>query len=351
MLFPPKTACFAAMSAAAWVALAAAMPAQADPVADFYKDKRIELVISSTVGGGNDLFARLIARHIPQNMAGNPGVVSRNLPGAGGVTATNHLYNIAPKDGLAIGMVQNSALFEPLFGNDKALFDVAKINWLGSPSKDVGVLILWHNIPVDSIDEARKRGLMLGVSGGLNATPAFYARVMAHVFEINIKMIAGYPGQSEAFLALERGENEGYPSAFWSSLKVVKPDWIRDKKLKMIVHFGNKPHPELAGVPFAIDLLKDKPEARQLMTLASAPLAVGRPFLAPPEVPAERVAALQAGLAATFKDPAYLAECAKQNLDCDDSTTGPELAKIVYDTYNAPKATVEKLRELNNPAR
>jgi tripartite-type tricarboxylate transporter receptor subunit TctC len=272
------------------------------------------------------------------------------MPGAGGVTAANHLYNIAPRDGLAIAMVQNSALFEPLFGNDKAMFDVAKINWLGSPSKDVGVLIVWHDIPVDSLAEAQKRGLMLGVSGGLNATPAFYARVFAHVFDMPVKMIAGYPGQAEAFLGLERGENEGYPSVFWSSLKVVKPDWIRDKKIKMLVHFGAKPHPELAGVPFAIDVIKD-PQKRQLMEVASAPLAVGRPMLAPPEVPAERVRALQDAIFATLKDAQYLAECEKQNLECNDPTSGAELAKIITDTYNAPQATVAKLRELNNAGR
>lgn len=324
--------------------------ARADAVADFYKNKHIDLIISSTVGGGNDLSARLIARHFTRNMPGNPALVPRNMPGAGGVTATNHLYNIAPRDGLAIGMVQNSALFEPLFGNDKAKFDVAKVNWLGSPSKDVGVLILWHDIPVDSIADAQKRGLMLGVSGGLNATPAFYARVLAYVFDMPIKMIAGYPGQAEAFLALERGENEGYPSAFWSSLKVVKPNWIREKKIKMIVHFGNKPHPELAGVPFAVDLIKDAGK-RQLMELASAPLAVGRPMLAPPEVPSDRVRALQDAVFATFRDPQYLAECKKQNLECNDPTSGAALAKIIADTYNAPKETVAKLRELNNTGR
>ena len=160
------------------------------------------------------------------------------MPGAGGVTAANHLYNIAPRDGTAIAMIQNSAVFDPLYGNDAAKFDVAKINWLGSPNKDVGVLMLWHTVPVDSIEDAKKRGLVLGVSGGLNATPAFYSRVFAHVLGIPIKMVAGYPGQAEAFLALERGENEGYPSAFWSSLKAVKPDWIAEKKIKMILHFG-----------------------------------------------------------------------------------------------------------------
>jgi tripartite-type tricarboxylate transporter receptor subunit TctC len=337
---------------AAILAVSGGSPALAQKsVEDFYKGKNIDLVIGYSPGGGYDLYARMVAQHMGKHIPGNPNIIARNMPGAGGVTAANHLYNIAPRDGLAIGMVQNSALFEPLFGNDKAIFDVAKFNWLGSPSKDVGVLILWNTVPVNSIDDERKRGLMLGVSGGLNATPAFYARVLAYVFDINIKMIAGYLGQAEAFLALERGENEGYPSVFWSSLKVVKPDWIRDKKIKMIVHFGNKPHPELAGVPFAVDLLKDKPEARQLMEVASAPLAVGRPMLAPPDVPADRISALQAALAATMKDPAYLAECEKQNLECNDPTSGAELAKIIADTYNAPKAIVDKLKDLNNAPR
>ena len=346
----PRIAIVGSAVAMALAMIIAAPRAQAQTAPEFYKDKRIELVISSTVGGGNDLSARLIARHFSANMPGAPSIVPRNMPGAGGVTAANHLYNIAPRDGLAIGMVQNSALFEPLFGNDKAMFDVAKINWLGSPSKDVGVLILWHAVPVDSMAEAQKRGLMLGVSGGLNATPAFYARVLGHVFDMPVKMIAGYPGQAEAFLALERGENEGYPSVFWSSLKVVKPDWIRDKKIKMLVHFGDKPHPELAGVPFALDLIRDT-DKRSLMAVASAPLAVGRPILAPPEIPADRVRALQAALAATLRDPQYLAECGKQNLECNDPTSGAELAKIIADTYNAPAPLVAKLRELNNAVR
>jgi tripartite-type tricarboxylate transporter receptor subunit TctC len=320
----------------------------ADAVTDFYKGKHIDLVISSTVGGGNDLSARLLARYFSSNMPGNPTLIPRNMPGAGGVTAANHLYNISSKDGLAIGMIQNSAVFDPLYGNDKSLFDGSKFNWLGSPGKETAVLILWHTVPVDSFEVAQKRGLTLGVSGGLNATPAFYARVLASVFDMNIKMIAGYPGQAEAFHAMEQGENEGYPSAFWSSLKAVKPDWIRDKQIKMILQIGDKPHPELKGVPSALDLLKDKPDKRQIMELAVAPLAVGRPIMAPPNVPADRIAALRMAISATFKDPGYLSECTKQNLECSDPTSGEELAQIVAASYNAPKALTEKLRALNN---
>lgn len=320
---------------------------RAQDVAEFYKDKRIELLISSTVGGGNDLSARLIARFLSAHIPGRPGIIPRNMPGAGGVMAANHLYNIAARDGTTIAMIQNSAVFDPLYGNDAAKFDVAKINWLGSPNKDVGVLMLWHTVPVNSIEGARMRGLVLGVSGGLNATPAFYARVFTHVLGINIKMVAGYPGQAEAFLALERGENEGYPSAFWSSLKAVKPDWITEKKIKMILHFGAAPHPELTGVPFADEVLKGQPEARALMAVAAAPLAVGRPIMAPPEVPAARIEALRAALAATFRDPGYLAECVKQNLECGDPTSGAALQKIVTDTYATPAPLVQKIRDLN----
>lgn len=334
----------ASVTACLWTAAAMA---QADPVADFYKDKRVEILISSTAGGGNDISARMIARHIRALMPGEPTFIPKNMPGAGGVTAANHLYNVASRDGLAIAMVQNSALFEPLYGNDKALFDVRKFNWLGSPNKDVGVLMLWHTVPVDDLAQARKRGLVLGVSGGLNATPAFYARVLSHVFDMNIKMVAGYPGQNEAFIAMERGENEGYPSAFWSSLKAVKPGWIRDRQIKMILHFGQSAHPELKDVPFADDLLKNDPQKRELMAAAAAPLAVGRPMMAPPETPPARVSALRSALVATFRNEAYLAECAKLNLECADPTTGAELEKIIVDAYSAPADVVRKIRELN----
>jgi tripartite-type tricarboxylate transporter receptor subunit TctC len=329
-------------------AVAVPLSARADTAADFYKDKHIDLIISSTVGGGNDISARLLARYFTANMAGNPALIPRNMPGAGGVTAANHLYNISPKDGTAIGMIQNSAVFDPLYGNDKAMYDGSKFNWLGSPGKETAVLFLWHTVPVNTFAEARTRGLVLAVSGGLNATPAFYSRVLAHVFHMNIKMIAGYPGQSEAFLAIERGEVEGYPSAFWSSLKSVKPDWIAEKKIKMILQIGDTPHPGLAGVPSALDLLKDKSEERQLMELAVAPLAVGRPMLAPPNVPGERIAALRTAIAATFKDSGYLRECEKLKLECSNPTSGEELAKIVADSYHAPQPLISKLRAVNN---
>jgi tripartite-type tricarboxylate transporter receptor subunit TctC len=339
------------LAAALMFALAPALTlsaAHGQTAAEFYKDKRIDLIISSTVGGGNDVSARLLARYFSANMPGGPTLIPRNMPGAGGVTAANHVYNISAKDGTAIGMVQNSAVFDPLYGNDKAQYDGSKFNWLGSPGKETAVLIVWNTVPVKDFAEARQRGLTLGVSGGLNATPAFYARVLAHVFDMKIKMIAGYPGQAEAFLAMERGENEGYPSAFWSSLKSVKPDWISEKKIKMLLQIGDVPHPELPGVPSALDLLKTNKEMLPLMELAVAPLAVGRPMLAPPGVPQDRIAALRGAIMKTFKDPGYLTECDRLQLECTNPTSGEELAKIVEGSYNAPGPLTSQLRELNN---
>jgi hypothetical protein len=321
-----------------------AASADAQSVADFYKDKQVKLVISSAVGGGYDAYARTISRYWGKHLPGNSVIVPQNMPGAGGVKAGNFLYGAAPKDGLTIGALQNTVPFEPLLGNDKALFDSTKFNWLGSPSQEIGVLTVWHTVPVNTIEDAKKHQLILGASGA-NSTPAFYARVLQAVFDIKIKLIVGYPGQTEALLGTERGENEGYPSAFWSSLKVVKPDWIKEKKIKFIVQYGLAPSPELKDVPFALDLIKN-PEDKQLMEVASAQLALGRPILTPPDVPADRVKTLRDSLWATFKDKSYLADCAKQRLECDAPVTGDQMQDILKRAYGAPKAVLTRLRDI-----
>ena len=331
-----------------WLLVAAfagtAVSAQAQDVGSFYKDKQIKLIISSAVGGGYDAYARTISRYWSKHIPGNPVVVPQNMPGAGGVKAGNFLWEAASKDGLNVGALQNTVPFEPLLGNDKALFDSTKFNWLGSPSQEIAVLTIWHTVPVNTIADAKKHELILGASGA-NSTPAFYARVLQAVFDIKIKLIVGYPGQTDALLGTERGENEGYPSAFWSSLKVVKPDWIRDKKIKFIVQYGMQPEPELKGVPFALDLIK-KAEDKQLMEVASAQLALGRPILTPPGVPADRVKALRQSLQDTFKDPAYLADCEKQRLECDAPVTGDQMQEILQRAFDTPKPVLTRLRDI-----
>jgi len=324
----------------------AALPAAAQDLTSVYKGQQIKLIISSPPGGGYDAYARLIARHMGNHLPGNPSVIAQNMPGAGGVKAANFLYTIAPKDGLTIGNLQNTVPFEPLYENKQATFDTAKFNWLGSPSKEVALLAVWHTVPVNSIEEAiaKNHTFILGASG-INSTPAFYGRVLQAVFGIKIKLIAGYPGQTDALLGTERGENEGYASAFWSSLKATKPDWIRDKQIKFLVQMALEPHPELKDVPFALDMIK-KPDDRLLMELAAAQLAIGRPMVAPPEVAPARIAALRKSLDDTYLDPGFLAECDKQRLECDSPVSGEQMQEILRRVFASPAPVVARLRDI-----
>jgi hypothetical protein len=318
--------------------------ANAEDLAAFYKGKQVKFIISSAVGGGYDAYSRTVSRYWGNHIPGQPTIVPQNMPGAGGVKAGNYLWDVASKDGLTVGNLQNTVPFEPLLGNKLALFDTNKFNWLGSPSKEVALLAVWYTVPVNTIEDARKHELIMGASGA-NSTPAFYARVLQAVFDIKMKLIVGYPGQTEALLGTEKGENEGYPSAFWSSLKVVKPDWIRDKKLKFPLQYALEPHPDLKDVPFALDIIK-KPEDKQLMEVASAQLTLGRPMLAPPGVAAGTVAMLRSTLIETFKDPAYLADCEKQRLECDAPVSGPQMQDILKRAYATPVPVLNRLRKI-----
>jgi tripartite-type tricarboxylate transporter receptor subunit TctC len=321
-----------------------AISADAQTPAEFYKDKQIKFVVSSSVGGGFDTYTRLIARHMQKHMAGTPAFVVQNMAGAGGVRAANFLYSVAPKDGTTIALFQNSVPFEPLYGNKQALFDANMLQWLGSPSQEFAVFAIWHTVPVDKIDDAKTYELVVGAPGS-NSSPAFYGRLFRSVFDIKIKILAGYPGAAEALLAMERRENDGNSSSYWSSLKAVRPDWIAEKKLKFLLQYGPHPHPELPGVPFALDLLKD-PVKHEMMVVASAPLVMGRPIAAPPGVPADRIAALRAALAETFKDADYLAECATLRLECDSPVSAQTVTDEVARAYRASPEVVRELRQI-----
>ena len=318
--------------------------AHAQAPGDFYRDKQIKFVVSSSAGGGFDTVTRLVARHLHKHIPGSPSVVVQNMPGAGGLRAANFLYAVAPKDGTTIGLFQNTVPFEPLFGNRQATFDANRLQWLASPGLEYAVFAIWHTVPVDTIEDARTHELAIGAPGS-SSSPAFYGRVFQAVFDIKIRIIAGYPGAAEVLLGTERRENDGNASAYWASLKAIRPEWIAEKKLKFLLQYGAHPHPELKGVPFALDLIKD-PVKRQIMEVASAPLALGRPIAAPPDVPADRVAALRAALAETFRDPEYLADCAGLRLECDEPASGEAIADTLARAYRASPDAVRELRRI-----
>ena len=212
------------------------------------------------------------------------------MAGAGGIVATNHLFNVAAKDGTVIGGVQNNTPFEPLFGAKGPSYDPLKFNWLGTPSIEVAMLTVWHKAPVSTWQEAQKTEFTVG-SSGVNSTPSFYGRLLNETLGLKQKIIVGYQSQTHAFLAMERGEVDGYPSVFYNSLMATRPNWLKDKMIKLLVQMGLEKERNIPDVPFALDLLTN-PDDKLLSIAAYAPLQAGRPYLMPPGVPADRVAAM-----------------------------------------------------------
>jgi tripartite-type tricarboxylate transporter receptor subunit TctC len=326
--------------------LVAADPAAAQSIADFYKGKTLTIVVTTAAGSSNDIYARAITAHLAKHIPGNPSIVVKNVVGAGGLAGVNQLaQDAASQDGLTIGSTLPTVPFEPFYGNAEARFDALKVNWLGTPTIDSAVLMTWNSVPVDSVADAKSRGLILGATGAVS-TPAFYARVLKGLFDIPIKLVAGYKSQPEAMLALERGEIEGYPSSFWSTMKATKADWIAEKKVKFLMQYGSAPHPDLKGIPFADDLLTDA-DKKLLMKIAVAPLVVARPMFAPPGVSVERVAVLQKAMSDTFADPEFRADCKKQNLECNVPNTGAQSTAVIREVYAVTPAIQKRFQEIS----
>ena len=330
------------------VATACASSASAQSVAEFYKDKTVTLISSSAPGGGYDTLSRIIANHLGKYLPGSPVVVVKNMAGAGGIVATNHLYNVAAKDGTVIGGVQNNTPFEPLFGAKGPSYDPLKFVWLGTPSIEVAICTVWHTAPVSTWQEAQKKEFTMG-SSGVNSTPSFYGRLLNETLGFKQKIIVGYQSQTHAFLAMERGEVDGYPSVFYNSLMATRPNWIKDKQVKLLVQMGLEKERNIPDVPFALDILTNEDD-KLLSIAAYAPLQAGRPYLMPPGVPADRVAAMQKAMMETFKDPAFIAEANKRGMDVSSPRSGDELRDLLVRVYTkTPDHIVQRLRKISTP--
>ncbi|MFN3891302.1 MAG: Bug family tripartite tricarboxylate transporter substrate binding protein [Beijerinckiaceae bacterium] len=336
-----KTAFLGAVAGGLLASICGLASARADD--DFYKGKQINFVVASASGGGYDVIARMIGRHWPRYLKGEPAIIVQNMPGAGGIRAANWLYNVAPKDGLTIGMINNTIVFDPIYGNKQAQFDSRRFNWLGTPSQETGLLIVWHTVPVKNIEEARTRELIMGASGA-GSTPAFFARVLSTLFDFKVKIIPGYKSQTDSFHAMEQGENDGNASPFWSSLKANYPHWLAEKKIRPLLYYGGVRDPEIPA-PYALDLLKD-PDSRAVLELAQAGLTMGRPILAPPGVDASKVDLMRKTLTELFADREFLAECKKQGLDCTSPLSGKQMTDFVEKIYQTPKSARDKIAEI-----
>ena len=328
------------------MSLAASVSGKADDAEEFYRGKTIDLIVASTPGGGYDAMARVYARHLPRYIPGAPAVVVRNMPGAGGLVAANYLYNTASRDGTVIATVQQGVVFQPLFGEKQARFDALKFNWVGNANSEVGIFLVWHTSKVKTIQDAASTELAAAATDGGSST-AFTYRLLNGLLGTKLKIVTGYPGANESFMALERGEVEGFFTV-WTSMK-ARVNLLRNNLVRMLVQISMAKAPDLPDVPLASDFVKSDFD-RQVLDLSNAPGTLGRPYIMPPGVPPERLRILQTAFVNTSKDEAFRKELASVNLEVDNVISGTDAAKLLQRFYQSPKDVVAKVESLSKPA-
>jgi tripartite-type tricarboxylate transporter receptor subunit TctC len=315
--------------------------AQADPVAAFYQNKNLSVVIGIPPGGGYDLSARIFARHIGKHVAGNPGVVAQNMPGANSIVAANHVYNVAPQDGTVIWTGSRTTPFEPLFGNPNARFDPRKAQWICSLSSEIGVIFVWHTMPHRTFEDLYKHDVVVGATAA-GAENMIFSTALNFLLNTKFKIVRGYRGQAPLLLAIERGELQGSGHSSWSGFSTERPDWIKEKKVRLLAQIAPERHRTLPDVPTVLEFAKD-PDTRDVLSILLSIKRIGFPYFVGPNVPKERVDALRAACSAMMKDPEYRADILKL-IDDPQPATGAEVQKSMVSAYSGSPHVVEKLR-------
>src|SRR6204780_602431 len=338
-----RTAAAALLVTAIW---GLAAPARAQTVEEFYKSHPITMLVGSGAGGGYDVYARAFTRYWTNHIPGHPNIIPKNMPAAAGLAAASTLYNGAERDGSVVGAFTNGAAMDPLFGNPGAHYDALQFNWLGSIGKLENVCFTWHLSPVKTVADARSRDVIVAAAGA-TSNSAIVPKMLNALIGTRFKVVSGYDTSSGLTMALERGEAEGICGLSWSTIKASRPHWIKDNLLNVVVQMGLAKLHDLPDVPNALDLIDD-PQNKQVMELILIRQEAGRPFAAPPDTPADRVAALRQAFTDTLADPDFIAEAAKTQLEIEPMT-GDEIAKMLAKAYAAPKGVVERAAELVYP--
>ena len=329
------------------LAIASGMLPTTASAEDFYAGKQINLIVGSAVGGGYDAYARLVARYWPQFIPGQPSIVVQNLPAAGSLVAMNNLANSAPRDGLTIGAVQNHIGIEPIMGvtgpKENARYDARKMNWLGSTSKEVPVVAIWSNSPVKTLREAMQTEVLVG-SSGVATADAVDARLMNRLAGTRFKIIEGYKGNPELALAAENGEIAGRTGWFVSGMLATHGKEVASGRIRILSQLALEKHPAFPDVPLITEFITDT-SARDEMSFALSWYEAGRPFVAPPGVPAERVKILRDSFMAMMRSQEFITEARRQTLDVSPMS-GEDIQALMDRLYDTPKAIVDRVREI-----
>jgi tripartite-type tricarboxylate transporter receptor subunit TctC len=310
-------------------------------------DRPVTIYVAGTAGGGIDLFARLVSRHLGRHIPGRPSVSVQVMPGAGGIRAANYLAEQAPRDGTVMTTFASGPILEPLIGARHQNYDMSQFTWIGALTKDIGLCVAWGTTPFKTIEDVKTQQMVVAGTGAGSETDTWPV-VLNEVLGTRFKLVTGYLGSQETILAMERGEAHGRCIFSHSALKIAKPDWLRDKKINVLVLTALERSAEFPGVPAVVDLVA-KPEDRQLLELMVGPAAMARPFAAPPGLPANKTALLRRAFDATMADPEFRGEAAKMQADLAPST-GEDVQKLVARIYATPRPVIERVKKILAPS-
>ena len=326
----------------ALLAVFSATPAGAQSSAPSFSGKTVKMIIGLGAGGGYDLWARMVARHIGKHLPGNPTVIAQNLEGAGSFRAASYFQTMAPKDGTAIGLIARDAPLGPITGNPGAQFEPTKFSWLGTPTTETNVCLAYKTAQVKTVQDLYQKELLVGDNGPGTGTGT-YPKALNALIGTKFRPIRGYASSADVVIAMERGEVEGYCESL-ESVYSKRPDWISSKTVNVILQGGAAPHPDLKGVPFVPDLARNTDD-RKAIEFLYAGQGIGRPFFAPPGVPSDVLKVLRAGFDATMKDPEFVAEVKQRKLTLEPEN-GEYLERLINRIYATPKPIVERIAAL-----
>jgi tripartite-type tricarboxylate transporter receptor subunit TctC len=309
-------------------------------------DRPVTIYVAGTADGGIDLYARLFARHFGRHVVGKPTVTVQVMPGAGGIRAANFLAEQAPRDGTALATFAGGPILEPLIGARNPGYDMSSFTWLGAMTKDIGLCVAWGTTPFKTIDDVKRQQMVVAGTGAGSETDT-WPIVLNDVLGTKFKLVTGYLGSQETILAIERGEAHGRCVFSLSALKIAKPDWLREKKINVLVLTALAGSADFPGVPAVVDLVS-KPQDRQLLELMVGPGAMARSFAAPPALPAGKATLLRRAFDATLQDPEFRADAARIQADLAP-TTGEEVQALVARIYATPRPVIERVKKLLAP--
>jgi tripartite-type tricarboxylate transporter receptor subunit TctC len=309
---------------------------------NFYNDRSVTMLIGSGAGGGYDLYSRVLARHMGRHIPGKPHIIPKNMPGAGSIKATNYVYNVAPRDGSVFVSVFNTLPLQPLVGRKGVRYDATKLGWVGSIGKHQNICTTWHTNPVNTFEQAKSRQVVVAATGA-SGNAVIYPKLFNQMLGTKFKVIAGYKS-ADALLSVTRGETDGICGMSYQTLLASAPDWILKKQVNILAQIGLKPHPDLKGVPMALDMVKGKAN-RDILTFLMIPQEMGRPYTAGPGLPKNRLAALRKAFDDTMKDPAFLRDAEKARMKVEP-ITADAMDKLVARLGAMPPATIKAAAKL-----